>query len=957
MREPAQRDSPINVFYSYAPEDEKLREQLQKHLSVLRRQGVITEWHNYKIEAGVDMSQTINEHLEASSLILLLVSSDFLASDYCYSVEMQSALERHNNGTARVIPILLRAVDWQEAPFAELRCLPGNALPVTSWAKPDEAFEDVAKGIRAVVKDMRNDLDFTLSHPPSVSVDRQQKLITVESKIRIPLLQLVRKTWITELLEPTLYNDLLDPMSRDAPSLRPDLRMQSDAVHNPWKDLVHESTRSAHPVRVAKTITEIYKNAVGKLLILGESGSGKTTLLLQLTNALLRLAEQNENNAIPVVFNLASWTEKRLPLSTWLVQELNMRYDVRKPTGASLIRQGRITLLLDGLDEVPLQHRAKCINAINAYQHEHPLVSIVVCSRNADYEASKTLLRLKTAVVVQPLTFSQIDAYLEQLKQEGSKLREVLHSDPILQELAKTPLVLSILLCVFQGESPDNLSNANPSDDSLRQIFEEYVKRMLSRGTPQRSYDLKQTLQWLTWLAEQMRQRHQAIFYIEQIQPYLLPERQSLRIYELFAIRLPDILIGICVALGVFALFFSKVQSVILIYGFFGGLIGSLIGRKEVERDSSGVSLRKDYLRRLVNPRYLRNGLLFGLSFGLIYTLLFGAVFGLPYGIVYAFIAYILSFLLGNKQERRPPISMESWSVTNLWYKLITFGYLRIGLSCGICFGLGYVISTEFANQFHIDHIHVVIPSALAWMFNYTLIGVLLCIIFEKRKREVQLAEVVGWSWTKFLHQLIASRHLTNSLFIGLFTGLIIGISSWLRINTTFGLDFGLSTGLIFALSYWILLSLFAGLSSDTLEDSQRVFPNQGIRRSISNSLLVGCISWLVIWFICASSLMVSHSLAFNIDNGVHYGLTDGLIVALVFGICSGTVIGLLSGGYASIQHYILRWLLWRSGVVPWNYTRFLDYAYKRILLQKRGGGYAFIHNLLLDYFASQLSS
>src|SRR5690349_17931113 len=110
-------NEPIEVFYSYAHEDELLREKLDKHLSILKRTGVIAGWHDRNITAGREWAGEISAHLGSAGVILLLVSADFLASDYCYDVELTRALERHEAGEARVIPVILRSVDWRGAPF------------------------------------------------------------------------------------------------------------------------------------------------------------------------------------------------------------------------------------------------------------------------------------------------------------------------------------------------------------------------------------------------------------------------------------------------------------------------------------------------------------------------------------------------------------------------------------------------------------------------------------------------------------------------------------------------------------------------------------------------------------------------------------------------------------------------------------------------------------------------
>ena len=147
--------APIEVFYSYSHKDEELRDQLEKHLSILKRQGVITGWHDRKITAGRDWAGEIDQHLNTAKVILLLISADFLASDYCYDVEMTRAMERHNRGEAWVVPIILGPVDWQGAPFGRLQALPTDAKPVTSWPNRDGAFAKIAEGIRKVTEALR----------------------------------------------------------------------------------------------------------------------------------------------------------------------------------------------------------------------------------------------------------------------------------------------------------------------------------------------------------------------------------------------------------------------------------------------------------------------------------------------------------------------------------------------------------------------------------------------------------------------------------------------------------------------------------------------------------------------------------------------------------------------------------------------------------------------------------
>ncbi|MFL5589856.1 MAG: tetratricopeptide repeat protein [Ktedonobacteraceae bacterium] len=146
----------VKIFYCYANEDKKLRAELEKHLGILKRQELITDWSDRNIDAGKEWVKEIDINLNTANIILLLISPDFVHSDYCYSIEMQRALERHENGTARVIPIILRHGDYEGAPFNHLQALPSDAVPVTDrkWQKRDAAFFDVAKGIRKIVKEL-----------------------------------------------------------------------------------------------------------------------------------------------------------------------------------------------------------------------------------------------------------------------------------------------------------------------------------------------------------------------------------------------------------------------------------------------------------------------------------------------------------------------------------------------------------------------------------------------------------------------------------------------------------------------------------------------------------------------------------------------------------------------------------------------------------------------------------
>ncbi len=129
---------PVKIFFCYAHEDEQLLNKLKNHLFPLKRAGLIDVWHDRDISAGTDWEQQIKSHLNQAQIILLLISPDFMASDYCYSIEMQRVLERHDLGEARVIPIILRHVYWQDV-LGKLRVfqqMPDQLKVGQTWMKP-----------------------------------------------------------------------------------------------------------------------------------------------------------------------------------------------------------------------------------------------------------------------------------------------------------------------------------------------------------------------------------------------------------------------------------------------------------------------------------------------------------------------------------------------------------------------------------------------------------------------------------------------------------------------------------------------------------------------------------------------------------------------------------------------------------------------------------------------------
>jgi TIR domain len=140
------------LFFSYSHKDEDLRNQLEVHLAMLKREGVIELWHDHRVSAGDEFDKVIAEEMEKADVMLLLISPDFLASSYCYDVELTRAIQRHDQRLARVIPVILRSCDWRNSPFSKLKVAPKDGKPVTKWPDRDDAFLDVVDHIRGALE-------------------------------------------------------------------------------------------------------------------------------------------------------------------------------------------------------------------------------------------------------------------------------------------------------------------------------------------------------------------------------------------------------------------------------------------------------------------------------------------------------------------------------------------------------------------------------------------------------------------------------------------------------------------------------------------------------------------------------------------------------------------------------------------------------------------------------------
>jgi eukaryotic-like serine/threonine-protein kinase len=690
---------------------------------------------------------------------------------------------------------------------------------------------------------------------------------------RAVLLEKVENRWVKRVLEHSVHGAALLELGKE---------VHSGLVEHPWEMNLRVPGEDERRVPANENIADLFRELEESLLIVGDPGTGKSTTLLELTRALCARMREDESQPVPVFLNLASWGNRRLPLADWLVEELNAEYQVNRALGRIWLQQNRLALMLDGLDEVAVEARRACIEAINAFWTDHGAMPIAVTSRLREYQECGVLLIFFGGVLIQKLTDAQVERFLESGEQPLAALRQAIHSDTNLRELARTPLMLSVMALAYQGSGAVETGIAAANEDALRQqIFAAYVRRMfeLEMRTNTQIFSRERTQTWLTWLACQMTRHNQPLFLIERLQPSWLERPGAINLLRLVSSAVAWLcvtLISMTVMQPAFVIFMDKSEYEAA-WPFYGGIVRPALGM------AWGL-IAVLVVRRLYHP---------------ITSTVIGAALGI-----------VMGLSVGGVTRLHPE-----------------FGFITGLVTCVIVAGVAEVFGRQRREP----------PGA----------------------DEIRLVEVRRWLWRN------GWQGLALGVFMGSMVWFVFGLTILLSNNKPLNLEnitgilqmispFGIALVGGMGLALGVVFGLLGGQPTVGSQDR----PNEGIRRSVRTALLAGSAT---VAALAGPFLLASVSASFALANGINaqpsFFITERIVPLALLGLAMGGTVGLivalLNGGYAVLQHYLLRLMLWRRGL-PWKWSRFLDYAAERIFLQKAGGGYQFIHRYLQEYFASQ---
>ncbi|MGB3560600.1 MAG: NACHT domain-containing protein, partial [Geitlerinemataceae cyanobacterium] len=672
------------------------------------------------------------------------------------------------------------------------------------------------------------------------------------------------------------------------------------------------------------TILDVFDNPTisGKFLILGKPGGGKTTTLLELAEALIERAEGDSDAAIPVILELSSWQEvtkpkflKFLPfgkpekydpsIKEWVLSQL-MSQGVSQEIGEEWLQQKELVLLLDGLDELQPERQGKCVRAINQFLGgEFSPLHLVVCSRKEEYEDYEEMLRLNGAICLEDLTNEQIQDYFTSVNL-GEFWESIKGSEKIVNFI-RQPLFLAITSLAYQQIDVEEWRNCNTEERAIDYLLGVYRVKMLTNNKTSNVY----------------RQNKPKSGVCQNALTRLI--KYSPR--ELRLESIPKEISADCFEDSVLYSNQIKIIYLLLIY-FISVPICSLFSQ-------SSISLILDRLSDRTNL--------------IVVDYLGYLTFYLTIVIFFAILGFGFFFLIFAAWENELPFvkSVSYKWIRNLIHLIIYFISLPIIILCGL---MALSILWEMSGGSDSSYLQT---QALydTWRqgepFKNSFVRPLLLAVWTT-SAYFGITDFLDTSYNSGIRPI--PRKLAFSIDVCIITLLgLVSIAGWVFImyclfewknpikiifqNTSlFTLFLFVEIGLGISMGFFV--SENKDTLHTTLDTNQSKISFKYINASASISIVVAIILFCIGLFL-----------------GFISTFQFGLNVALSNGIMIGMFLGMLAG-FSCIQYFSLRLTLWLTGQMPWNITRFLDYCTERLILQRVGNRYRFIHRLVQEHFA-----
>lgn len=464
------------VFISYSHKDEAFKDDLEEHLAMLKRENLISIWHDRRLVGGQEWGKEIDENLSTSDIILLLISPSFLASDYCSDIEVKKAMEMHESGNAVVIPIIVRTSDWSTAIFSKLQALPKDAKPVRSWDDSDDAWYDVAKGIRTTINQREKKIAET---------GKELQVLCDRSSIQVsPAIE----DWIEDT-EIMLTHRKVDKVKLSDIYVYPDLEVEKENTSN---------------IEIEIEDSKKLLSIEGRYLVLGEEQQGKTSLLKQLfkefaTQGVLPLYIDAEgiNKA-----NVEKTVEKELER-----QYINLEKD-------HFWSSKEKVLLLDNIDRIGLNNKfreifvdgvskrfdwvvATCNSAFNYISSEVPALS--------SYESCDMLGlgNLKREEIIQKWISLGVEESIEEstLYERCDELKSQLNTVIKKNIVPPKPVYVLMIMQMFEAASKQDLELTSFGHCYQQLIYQSFEKAKINPKDYGRYINILTEIAWEIFVA------------------------------------------------------------------------------------------------------------------------------------------------------------------------------------------------------------------------------------------------------------------------------------------------------------------------------------------------------------------------------------------------------------------------------------------------------------------------